>query len=60
MVLTKHVALKSAIGIVTLKTPVAFGNKNNDPVKYRFCLSAKDSGARIFINYSMKLGQRKR
>lgn len=52
IVLTKHVALpharpeagalETAIGIATLKTPVEFGNKDNDPVKYMFCLSAKD------------------
>lgn len=52
IVLTKHVALpharpqsgalENAIGIATLKTPVVFGNEANDPVKYLFCLSAKD------------------
>lgn len=57
IVLTKHVALpharseagalESAIGIATLKTPVVFGNKENDPVKYLFCLSAKDSESHI-------------
>lgn len=36
-------ALESAIGIATLKTPVVFGNEANDPVKYLFCLSAKDN-----------------
>ncbi|SDZ65629.1 PTS system, ascorbate-specific IIA component [Evansella caseinilytica] len=53
IVITKHVALphapsefgvkETAIGITTLKIPVNFGNKENDPVKYLFCLSAKDS-----------------
>lgn len=53
IVLTKHVALpharpesgalESAIGIATLKTPIAFGNEANDPVKYLFCLSAKNN-----------------
>lgn len=57
IVLTKHVALpharpeagalESAIGIATLKVPVAFGNKENDPVKYIFCLSAKDNESHI-------------
>jgi mannitol/fructose-specific phosphotransferase system IIA component (Ntr-type) len=57
IVLTKHVALpharpeagalESAIGIATLKTPVVFGNKDNDPVKYMFCLSARDSESHI-------------
>lgn len=53
IVITKHVALpharpeagalESAIGIATLKQPVKFGNKDNDPVKYVFCLSATDN-----------------
>lgn len=53
IVLTKHVALpharpesgvlESAIGIATLAHPVEFGNKDNDPVKYLFCLSARDN-----------------
>jgi len=57
IVLTKHVALpharseagaiESAIGIATVKTPVVFGHKENDPVKYLFCLSAKDSESHI-------------
>lgn len=52
IVLTKHVALpharpesgalENAIGITTLKTPIEFGNEANDPVKYLFCLSAKN------------------
>ena len=57
IVLTKHVytyiyclspgALESAIGIATLKTPVEFGNEDNDPVKYLFSLSAKDSSEHL-------------
>lgn len=53
IVITKHVALpharpeaganKIGISLTTLKTPVSFGNKDNDPVKYVFCLSAVDS-----------------
>ncbi|OJG98211.1 hypothetical protein RV18_GL003528 [Enterococcus termitis] len=53
IVVTKHVALPHAptqygaldlaMGITTLKTPVISGNKTNDPVKYLFCMSAKDS-----------------
>ncbi|MGX7262685.1 PTS sugar transporter subunit IIA [Enterococcus crotali] len=53
IVVTKHVALPHAptqygalglaMGITTLKTPVKSGNKANDPVKYLFCMSAKDS-----------------
>lgn len=53
IVITKHVALpharpeagalESAICIATLKHPVKFGNKDNDPVKYLFCLSATDN-----------------
>ncbi|WP_243120258.1 PTS sugar transporter subunit IIA [Caloramator sp. E03] len=52
IVITKHVALpharpeagakEIAIGIATLENPIEFGNKDNDPVKYIFCLSAKD------------------
>ena len=52
IVLAKHIALpharpeagalESAIGVATLKEPVVFGNEANDPVKYLFCLSAKD------------------
>ena len=44
IVITEHVALpharpeagalETAIGIATLKHPVKFGNKDNDPVKY--------------------------
>lgn len=36
-------ALESAIGIATLKTPVEFGSEANDPVKYLFCLSARNN-----------------
>lgn len=57
IVITKSVALpharpergakELAIGIATLKNPIEFGNKDNDPVKYVFCLSAKDSESHI-------------
>ena len=57
IVLTEHVALpharpesgalESAIGVATLKTPVEFGNEANDPVKYLFTLSAKDSSQHL-------------
>lgn len=53
IVITKHVAIpharsqmgviETAIGVATLKEPVVFGNKENDPVKYIFCLSAKEN-----------------
>lgn len=53
MVVTKHVALPHApsqygaldlaMGITILKEPVISGNEVNDPVKYLFCMSAKDS-----------------
>ncbi|SJZ68084.1 PTS sugar transporter subunit IIA [Anaerorhabdus furcosa] len=56
-VLTKHVALahsrpedgviEGAIGIATLKTPIEFGNEDNDPVKYIFTLSAIDNNAHL-------------
>lgn len=57
IVLTEHVALpharpesgalESAIGVATLKTPIEFGNEANDPVKYLFTLSAKDSSQHL-------------
>ena len=53
IVITKHVALSHtksqagalglAMGIGVLKKPVYFGNKENDPVKYIFSLSAIDN-----------------
>lgn len=53
IVITKHVALpharpedgakELAISIATLKQPVCFGNKENDPVKYVIGLSAIDN-----------------
>ncbi|MFV0380831.1 MAG: BglG family transcription antiterminator [Breznakia sp.] len=52
IVITKHVALPHArpeagaqalaIGITTLKQPITFKNKENDPVKYIFSLSVVD------------------
>lgn len=57
IVITKHVALPHArpeagakdiaIGIATLETPIVFGNDENDPVKYVFCLSAVDSNSHL-------------
>jgi len=57
IVITKHVALphskpeagakEIAIGIATLKHPVKFGNKGNDPVKYVFTLSAIDNDSHL-------------
>lgn len=53
IVITKHVAmphakpeagaLACALGITVLKEAVVFGNEDNDPVKYIFCLSATDN-----------------
>lgn len=53
VVITKHVALphtkphsgaiKCGIGIARLKNPIEFGSTDNDPVKYVFCLSARDN-----------------
>lgn len=53
IVITKHVAMpharpeagakEIAISIATLREPVVFGNKENDPVKYIFGLSALDN-----------------
>lgn len=52
MAITKHVALPHtkiefgskglAVGVTVLKTPIIFDNKDNDPVKYIFCLSMVD------------------
>lgn len=57
IVITKHVALPHArpeagskeisIGIATLENPVEFGNEDNDPVKYVFCLSAIDNNSHL-------------
>lgn len=57
IVITKHLALPHArpesgakeigISIATLKYPIEFGNENNDPVKYVFCLSAKDNSTHL-------------
>lgn len=57
IVLTKNVALpharpesgaiRNAIGIATLVKPIRFGNKDNDPVKYLFTLSAKDNSEHL-------------
>lgn len=57
IVITKHVALphapvaagalEQAMGITTLKSPVVSGNTANDPVKYLFCMSAKDSDSHL-------------
>ncbi|MGG7142098.1 BglG family transcription antiterminator [Clostridium nigeriense] len=57
IVITKHVALPHArpeagakdisIGIATLENPVEFGNEENDPVKYVFCLSAIDNSSHL-------------
>ena len=58
-VVTKNVALPHAkveegiletgFGIITLKNPVEFGNVDNDPVKYIFCLAIKSSDEHIEI-----------
>lgn len=52
-VVTKHVALahakseegvlKTGVSLITLKTPIYFGNLENDPVKYVFCLAVKET-----------------
>mgnify|MGYP003620685676 CR=1 FL=1 len=58
-VITKNVALphakaeegilKTGFGLITLKNPVEFGNVDNDPVKYIFCLAIKSSNEHIEI-----------
>ena len=57
MVITKHVALPHArpidgvnelgISIATLSVPIVFGNKENDPVKYIFCLAATEENRHL-------------
>lgn len=57
IVITEHVALpharpsagakELAISIATLETPINFGNKENDPVKYIFGLSALDNSTHL-------------
>ncbi|WP_426366687.1 BglG family transcription antiterminator [Mammaliicoccus lentus] len=57
IVIAKNVALPHArpeegaidlgISMLTLSTPVYFGNSENDPVKYLFCLSAKNDDTHI-------------
>ncbi len=42
-------AIKLGLSIVTLSTPIAFGNEQNDPVKYIFCLSAVNSNQHIKV-----------
>lgn len=42
-------AIKPGLSIVTLSTPIPFGNKQNDPVKYIFCLSAVDNDQHIKV-----------
>lgn len=58
-VVTKNVALPHAkaeegiletgFGLITLKNSVEFGNIDNDPVKYIFCLAIKNSNEHIEI-----------
>ena len=36
-------AAQPLIGVATLATPVEFGSEANDPVKYLFCLSARNN-----------------
>lgn len=40
-------ALERALGIVTLKEPIHFGDSENNPVKYVFFLSATDNSSHI-------------
>lgn len=57
VVISKHIALpharpeegvcKMGISVLTLATPVNFGNEENDPVKYVFCLAAGDSSQHL-------------
>lgn len=44
---TEDGALKDGISLTTLKEPVVFGNKDNDPVKYIFTLSSTDKNGHL-------------
>jgi len=46
---SKRGALINALTVSTLETPVYFGNPDNDPVKYLFCLSAKDNSSHLEV-----------
>ena len=41
--------MRSGLSILTLATPVWFGNEANDPVKYVFCLSAADKADHLLV-----------
>ena len=57
MVISKHVALpharpidgveKLGMSISVLKEPIVFGSKENDPVKYIFCLAATENNRHL-------------
>jgi len=57
MVISKHVALPHArpidgveqlgMSISVLKQPILFGSKENDPVKYIFCLAATENNRHL-------------
>lgn len=40
-------ALRPALGVVTLASPVSFGSAENDPVKFLFPLSATDNDGHL-------------
>ena len=40
-------ALRAAIGVVTLASPVPFGSEENDPVRFLFPLAATDSDGHL-------------
>ena len=48
--------LEEAIGVVSLKTPVEFGHKENDPVKLVFLLAALNANSHITV--LMELAQK--
>lgn len=70
IVITKGVALphatnkvgvnKTGISLVTLKNPVEFGNKDNDPVYYIFMLATTDTESHLsaLSNLSELLGKK--
>lgn len=38
---------KTCMSLITLKEPVIFGNEDNDPVRYIFCLAIKDNDSHL-------------
>lgn len=44
---------RGALSVLTLRTPVAFGNAENDPVSVVFCLAAEDDTSHLEVIRSL-------